>query len=84
MVNLVNLKQGQRIKLLSELVNENSSWKPKEDIPVGTMGTVVWPCDERCPVEMQSVGIAWDTGSRLGILPHDNVEVVLDEQVQDA
>lgn len=82
MVNLIDLKMGQRIKLLSTLKNGNSQWKPEEDIPVGTMGTVVWPLDERCPPDMHSVGISWDNGSRLSILPHDDVEVVVKDELQ--
>ena len=67
-----NLKVGSRIKLKSQMVNHDSKWMPVEDIPVGTTGTVTWIGDN----EYKQIGVNWDNGRGLCLLPHDEYEIV--------
>lgn len=54
------------------MVNHDSKEIPVEDIPVGTMGTVTWIGDN----EYKQIGVNWDNGRGLCLLPHDEYEIV--------
>lgn len=67
------MKVGTRIKLKSPLVNKDSNWMPVENIPVGTLGTVTWIGNTK----HQQIGVKWDNGSTLCLLPHDQYEIII-------
>lgn len=62
-------KEGQRVRLTGKMINHDSTWMPEEDIPVGTEGTVAWS-DET------NIGVCWDNGRSLALLPHDQFEII--------
>jgi hypothetical protein len=65
---------GKRIRLLDEMNNPNSSWMPKEDLPVGLEGTITYVSIHGS--HLDQIGVNWDNGRVLGILPYkDNYEV---------
>lgn len=58
-----NIKIGDRIRLL-RMDNDPSP------IPAGTTGTVNWIG------EMDQLGVKWDDGRTLGLVPEDKFEVI--------
>lgn len=72
----MNIAEGSRIRLTGKMVNPDSKWMPEEDIPVGTEGTVTWVNLEG-PIKYQQIGVKWDNGRGLSILPYiDKFEVI--------
>lgn len=70
------MKVGSRVRLLSKMVNPDSKWMPEEDIPIGTEGTIDWLSLEG-PKELHQIGVKWDNGRGLSILPYiDKFEVI--------
>jgi len=70
------VKEGSRVRLTSKMVNPDSKWMPEEDLPVGTEGTVVW-VNMDGPVEFRQIGVNWDNGRSLSLLPHiDEFEIL--------
>jgi len=67
---------GKRIRLLSEMTNDDSAWLPKEDLPVGLEGTINYVNINGNEITDQ-IGVKWDNGRSLGILPYkDNYEII--------
>lgn len=66
-------KEGQRVRLTGKMVNHDSTWMPEENIPVGTEGTVVWASDGG---PHSNIGVRWDNGRSLALLPHDQFEIL--------
>ena len=68
---------GKRVRLLSPMVNPDSKWMPVEnDIPAGLEGTIVYLSLEG-PPEWQQIGVNWDNGRTLNLIPRaDKFEVV--------
>lgn len=63
------VKVGDRIRLLSQMKNDNSKWMPVEDgMPAGLEGTVNYVSMEG-PKEFHQIGVKWDNGRSLSILP---------------
>lgn len=59
---------GDRVKITGELDDPNP-------IPIGTEGTVNWLGQWTTELTSQ-VGVLWDNGSRLIMLPHDPYTVI--------
>lgn len=67
---------GKRIRLLSPMVNENSKLMPSEDLPVGLEGTIVY-VSIRGNKLYDQIGVNWDNGRTLSILPSiDHYEIL--------
>lgn len=58
---------GRRVRLMSPMVNSNSSWKPVEDLPIGMEGVVSFVQDS---VDVMMVN--WDNGSKLNLFIHED------------
>jgi len=60
---------GDRVKLISPMVNKNSAWMPVEEgMPAGLEGTVTH-VNLTGPQEWQQIGVRWDNGRSLALLP---------------
>lgn len=71
---------GKRVRLLSEMINDDSKWKPKEDLPVGSEGTIVFVSIHNSDYDL--IGVNWDCGRTLSILPYkDNYEIYNESSV---
>jgi len=71
---------GKRIKLLSKMVNPNSSFIPEEDLEVGSIGTIKRIHSTGRP-ESHVIEVNWDNGRRLSIIPYlDKFEILDDSQ----
>jgi len=67
---------GKRVRLVSEMVNYDSKWKPVEDgMPVGLEGTI-YAVNNSGPVEYHQLSVRWDNGRTLALLPHDVFQVL--------
>jgi len=67
---------GKRIRLLSEMTNDDSVWLKKEDLPVGLEGTINYVNINGNEITDQ-IGVKWDNGRSLGILPYkDNYKII--------
>lgn len=66
---------GDRVRLTAKMTNPGSDWMPEESLPVGSEGTVVTLFTGGRPEDGQ-IGVNWDCGSSLALLPHDQFEVV--------
>lgn len=66
---------GDRVRLTGRMVNQDSDWMPEESLEVGSEGTVTWVSPDG-PVENRQVGVMWDCGRSLALLPHDKFELV--------
>ena len=72
----MNIKEGTRVRLTAKMVNPDSKWMPEEDIPVGTEGTVNWVSLDG-PKKVHQIGVKWDNGRGLALLPYiDKFEVI--------
>jgi hypothetical protein len=70
---------GQRVKLTAPMVNKNSTWMPVEDgMPVGLEGTITYVSLDG-PREWHQLGVKWDNGRSLGLLPGKDSFVVIRE-----
>ena len=75
---------GARVRLLHQMVNKNSMWKPVEDdMPAGLEGTVVY-VNMDGPPEFRQIGVRWDNGSRLNLLPEVDMFQVIPPNTEDA
>jgi hypothetical protein len=70
------MKAGTRVRLTGKMVNHDSHWMPEEDIPVGTEGTVMWTTNDP---NFKQIGVNWDNGRGLCLLPHDKYEIIKTE-----
>lgn len=72
---------GQRIKLLSPMVNENSSWMPVEQgMPAGLEG-VITHVNFEGPREWHQISVKWDNGRSLAIMPYtDRYQILKPEE----
>lgn len=60
---------GRRVRLLRDMTNPNSKWLPKEEgMPAGLEGTITY-ANLSGPIEYQQLGVRWDNGRSLGLLP---------------
>jgi hypothetical protein len=66
--NVHNLKKGDRVKLIKVLLNPDSSYIPKEDLPVGLEGTVTHVNEGT----FFNIHMKWDNGSGLSLLECDS------------
>lgn len=72
-------KVGQRVKLLSPMVNSNSTWMPVEEgMPSGLEGTITYVSCEGHP-ELHQLGVKWDNGRSLGLIPGKDSFTVIQE-----
>lgn len=70
---------GRRVRLLRDMTNPNSHWKPREDnMPAGLEGTVVYANFDG-PKEWHQIGVRWDNGSMLNLLPEVDAFEILPE-----
>lgn len=61
---------GRRVKLLRAMTNPGSKWLPVEDgMPAGLEGTITY-ADMSGPLQFQQLGVRWDNGRTLGLIPH--------------
>jgi hypothetical protein len=75
MNNYKDAAEGKRIRLLGEMINNDSSWMPKEDLPVGLEGTITYVSINGS--KLDQIGVDWDNGRSLGILPYnDKYEII--------
>ena len=75
-----NIQPGARIRLLHQMVNKNSTWKPVEDnMPAGLEGTVVYVNTDG-PPEFQQIGVRWDNGSHLNLLPEVDLFQIIPQE----
>jgi len=58
---------GRRVRLMSPMVNKNSSWKPVEDLPVGLEGVVSFAQDLN-----DVMMVDWDNGSNLNLFINED------------
>ena len=66
----MQIKKGDRVRLISPMVNTDSKWKPVEDdMPVGLVGDVIDVCTSG-PPEWHQIQVKWHNGRRLALLPH--------------
>lgn len=63
-----DLKPGDRIRLTRLLTNDNSSFMPKENLPVGLQGTVTHVNEGNRTLYIH---MEWDNGSKLALLETD-------------
>lgn len=73
---------GKRVRLLAPMVNENSSWMPTEKgMAAGLEGTIVYISLDG-PRDWHQIGVQWDNGRMLNLLPHtDKFEVIEPKEV---
>lgn len=69
------MQVGDRIRLTAPLLNPDSPDIPVEDIPVGTEGTIL-NINLTGRQEFQQIGVQWDNGSTLSLLPGDSYVVL--------
>lgn len=68
---------GRRVRLTAPMRNEHSSRIPVEEgMPVGLEGTIVYLSLDG-PAEWQQIGVEWDNGRSLGLLPGIDRFIVL-------
>jgi Domain of unknown function (DUF4314) len=66
---------GKRVRLLSEMKNSDSKYFPKEDLEVGSVGTITNVHFNGRP-ELHVIEVSWDCGRGLNLLPYvDKFEV---------
>ena len=66
---MAEYRVGQRVKLTAPMVNPNSKWMPVEDgMPVGLEGIITYVSLEG-PRELHSIGVKWENGRSLGLIP---------------
>jgi hypothetical protein len=71
---------GDRIRLTAPMINPDSKRLPVEpDMPVGLEGTVVYLSLDG-PAEWRQIGVQWDNGRTLSILPGTDKFVVFSSQ----
>lgn len=71
---------GQRVKLTAPMVNPNSTLMPVEkDMPVGVEGTIKWLALDG-PREWQQIGVEWDNGRSLNLIPGKDSFIVLPQE----
>lgn len=80
MNNYQDAVAGKRIRLLSVMKNENSSWLPEEDIPVGTEGTIVHVSIHGSK-HYDQIGVNWDSGRSLNIFPYSDHYEIFDGEI---
>lgn len=80
MPNHDELKAGRRVRLLEQMTNKNSSWKPvEENMTAGLEGTIVFSSLSG-PPSCHQILVKWDNGSHLNLLPYVDVFEVLPEE----
>ena len=68
---------GQRVRLLAPMVNSNSSWMPVEEgMPAGLEGTINYVSIDG-PRDFHQLGVKWDNGRSLSLLPGKDSFVVI-------
>jgi hypothetical protein len=68
MAQVAPVKIGDRVRITGHMDDPNP-------LPVGTEGTVDWIGQWTSDLTKQ-VGVKWENGSRLILLPHDPYEVI--------
>lgn len=79
MNNYKDAKVGRKIVLLKEMVNSDSDWMPKEDIPENTQGTITW-VNINGDKRLDQIGVNWENGRSLGILPYQDCYKIIVEE----
>jgi len=75
---------GDRVRLTAPMINENSSWMPVEQgMPAGLEGTINWLSLDG-PREWHQIGVKWDNGRSLNLIPGKDSFVVLSETADAA
>ncbi len=81
---MIKPKDGQRIRLLAPMRNDNSSWMPTEEgMPPGVEGTVVGSSFAG-PERLHQIYVRWDNGRSLSVLPYVDRYVLLNETDSNA
>ncbi len=77
------MKVGDRVRLTGRLVNPGSKWMPVEEgMEPGLEGEICYLCLDG-PRDWHSIGVRWDNGRGLNLLPDDPFFVVpAKEEVQ--
>lgn len=76
MKNYEKAAVGKRIRLLAEMVNPDSSWMPKESLPIGLEGTITY-LNLQGDQDFDQIGVNWDNGRSLAIFPYlDEYEII--------
>jgi hypothetical protein len=75
---MIQPRDGQRIRLLAQMTNGNSSWLPVEDgMPGGLEGTVVGSSFVG-PADFHQIYVRWDNGRSLSVMPYVDQYELLD------
>lgn len=69
------MKIGDRVRLTGPMRNPDNPFIPVEDIPVGTEGTI-YSLYLTGPREFHQIGVEWDNGSTLSLMPTDSYIVI--------
>ena len=76
---MAEYRVGQRVKLTAPMVNPNSTWMPVEEgMPAGLEGTITIVAMDG-PWEWRQLGVKWDNGRSLGLLPGKDSFTVIKE-----
>lgn len=73
---MAEIKAGQRVRLTADMTNPRSTWMPREEgMVAGLEGTITYVSLDG-PPELHQLGVKWDNGRTLSLLPHvDRFEV---------
>lgn len=70
---------GRRVRLLLSMKNPGSKWLPEEEgMPAGLEGTITY-ASLSGPLQFQQLGVRWDNGRTLGLIPHVDAFELLPE-----
>jgi len=73
-------KVGDRVRLLRPMENPNSKWMPVEEgMPAGLEGTIRFVSMDG-PRAWHQLGVSWDNGRILNLLPYDDAFTVIAEK----
>lgn len=69
---MIQPRDGQRIRLLAPMTNDNSEWMPVENgMPPGMEGTVVGS-NFVGPERFHQIWVRWDNGRSLSVMPYSD------------
>lgn len=78
MSNYKDAAVGKRIRLTGKMINQDSTWMPEEDLPIGTEGTIIY-INMHGDKKFDQISVKWDNGRSLGILPYKDNYLILEQ-----